>query len=74
MQKLKEKNRRETTYNYIADCLRLINESIAKRFGGQYYGKPLSDILRSSNPPAKKKSAEEIIADVTQKAGLVVID
>ena len=71
----RQENKEELYRNYISECLRYINTSIAKRHGGNYFKKSYQDTVRASfKPPKKQKPAKKIIEDVTKKAGLVVRD
>ena len=63
---------REEIYRiYVGDALRMISESTAKFGGGEYVTKRFVDVIH----PVKKdeRTAEEIIADTINGAGIEVI-
>ena len=55
--------------SYMAECLRLQTENIAKYFGGNYIDKKYSDLIN----PKKEKTADEIVKQVISDMGLEVI-
>ena len=57
---------------YVAECLRVMTENTAKQSGGSYIDKPFADLI-GNNKPKDERTAEEIIADVTKRAGLEVV-
>lgn len=58
--------------DYIARCARLLTENTAKICSGSYIRKEYTDLIELK--PQDNRSAEEIIADVTEKAGIEVIE
>lgn len=64
---------RDTAYRiYVTDCLKGIMENTAKFGGGTFRKDRYADIYEAKTKC--EKSAEEIVHEVTRKAGLVVID
>lgn len=57
---------------YVTECLRMITENTAKQRGGSYINKPFADVI-GNNKPKDERTAEEIIADISFRAGLEVI-
>ena len=57
---------------YVTECLRMITENTAKQSGGSYINKPFADVI-GNNKPKDERTAEEIIADISFRAGLEVI-
>ena len=59
---------------YVTECLRIMTENTAKQSesGGSYINKPFADLI-GSNKPNDERTAEEIIADISFRAGLEVI-
>ena len=51
-----------------------MTENTAKQSesGGSYINKPFTDVI-GNNKPKDERTAEEIIADITKRAGLEVI-
>ena len=65
---IKYNNNQYIYKNYVCDCLKVIAENTARFAGGHIIAKTFNEIM--SYKPAPKKSASEIIADITAKAGL----
>ena len=59
---------------YVTECLRIMTENTAKQSesGGSYINKPFADLI-GSNKPKDERTADEIIADISFRAGLEVI-
>ena len=57
---------------YVTECLRMITENTAKQSGGSYIKKPLADVI-GNKKPKDERTADEIIADISFRAGLEVI-
>lgn len=57
---------------YVTECFRIMTENTAKRSGGSYINKPFADVIGNSKPKDERK-ADEIIADISFRAGLEVI-
>ena len=57
---------------YVAECLRVMTENTAKQSGGSYSNKPFADVIGNSKPKDERK-ADEIIAEISFRAGLEVI-
>lgn len=49
-----------------------MTENTAKQSGGSYINKPFADVIGNSKPK-DVRTAEEIIADISFRAGLEVI-
>ena len=49
-----------------------MTENTAKQSGGSYINKPFADLI-GSNKPNDERTADEIIADISFRAGLEVI-
>jgi hypothetical protein len=56
---------------YVADALRIVSENTAKFSGGGFVNYRLTDILFPKKE--NRKTAEEIIADITKRAGIEVL-
>lgn len=68
------KQEREIAYRiYVTDTLKLIAENTAKFTGGAYREDRYAEIYQKRKE-IPKKTVEETIAEVTKKAGLVVIE
>ena len=50
----------------------MITENTAKQGGGSYINKPFADVI-GDNKPKDERTADEIIADISFRAGLEVI-
>ena len=70
--KYKEQQKEMAYRIYVTECLRMITENTAKQSGGSYINKPFADVI-GSNKPKDERTAEEIIADISFRAGLEVI-
>ena len=72
--KYKEQQKEMAYRIYVTECLRLMTENTAKQSesGGSYINKPFADVI-GSNKPKDERTAEEIIADISFRAGLEVI-
>ena len=70
--KYKEQQKEMAYRIYVTECLRVITENTAKQGGGSYINKPFADVI-GSNKPKDERTADEIIADITKRAGLEVI-
>ena len=57
---------------YVTECLRIMTENTAKQSGGSYINKPFADFI-GNNKPKDERTADEIIADISFRAGLEVI-
>ena len=57
---------------YVTECLRMMTENTAKQGGGSYINKPFEDVIGNSKPK-DERTADEIIADISFRAGLEVI-
>lgn len=67
-----KESRREVAYRiYVTDCLRMITENTAAMVNGVYTTKRYFDCI--SERKEEVKPGEEILADVIQKAGLVMV-
>ena len=70
--KCKEQQKEMAYRIYVTECLRIMTENTAKQSGGSYINKPFADVIGNSKPK-DERTAEEIIADITKRAGLEVI-
>ena len=70
--KYKEQQKEMAYRIYVTECLRMITENTAKQGGGSYINKPFADVI-GNNKPKDERTADEIIADITKRAGLEVI-
>ena len=72
--KYKEQQKEMAYRIYVTECLRLMTENTAKQSesGGSYINKPFADVIGNSKPK-DERTADEIIADITKRAGLEVI-
>ena len=70
--KYKEQQKEMAYRIYVTECLRMITENTAKQSGGSYINKPFADLI-GSNKPNDERTADEIIADISFRAGLEVI-
>ena len=70
--KYKEQQKEMAYRIYVTECLRIMTENTAKQSGGSYINKPFADVI-GNNKPKDERTAEEIIADITKRAGLEVI-
>lgn len=70
--RIKEQSENELYRLYVTESLRIISENTAKiRGGGEYMTKSFDEII---NPkPTDNRTAEEIINDITKKAGIEVV-
>lgn len=68
---IKYSNQQFIYKNYVCDCLKVIAENTARFAGGHTIAKTLNEILNYK--PAPKKPANEIIAEISAKAGLTAI-
>lgn len=69
--KIKFDTEKEIYQVYVARCLRVLTENTAKIGGGNYIKKDYYELI---NPkPTDKRTAEEIVQDVSKKAGIEVI-
>ena len=64
------KAKEEQTASYTSDALKILTENTAKYAGGSYMNTRLEDILNQK--PQDNRTAEEIAADVIQRAGLTL--
>lgn len=65
---------RELGYRiYMSDAVQMISESAAKFGGGPYLTRRWADAIERSSRPEDDRSAEEIIADIAEKAGLEIV-
>lgn len=55
---------------YVADCLKNINEIMAKRYGGSYVSVRYSELIENNKPDKEEKTGDEIAADIIMRAGL----
>jgi hypothetical protein len=69
--KIKQDVEEEVHREYIAKCARIITENTAKFSSGSYIGIEYSEIIHPK--PKDNRTAEEIVADVIEKAGIEVI-
>lgn len=64
---------REAAYRfYVSECLKIISENTANYGGGKFMNKSFYDVL-NSHSSASVKNAEEIIEDITKRAGIEVV-
>ena len=70
--KYKEQQKEMAYRIYVAECFRIMTENTAKQGGGSYINKPFADVIGNSKPK-DERTADEIIADITKRAGLEVI-
>ena len=70
--KYKEQQKEMAYRIYVTECFRIMTENTAKQGGGSYINKPFADVIGNSKPK-DERTAEEIIADITKRAGLEVI-
>lgn len=70
--KYKEQQKEMAYRIYVTECLRMITENTAKQSGGSYINKPFADVIGNSKPK-DERTADEIIADISFRAGLEVI-
>ena len=70
--KYKEQQKEMAYRTYVTECLRMITENTAKQSGGSYINKPFADVIGNSKPK-DERTADEIIADISFRAGLEVI-
>ena len=70
--KYKEQQKEMAYRIYVAECFRIMTENTAKQSGGSYINKPFADLI-GSNKPNDERTADEIIADISFRAGLEVI-
>lgn len=71
----KEHLREQSFRVYMTDAVRLACENTAKIGGGSSISKRWADMIESQNKGAlarDTRSPEEIIADVVEKAGLII--
>lgn len=70
------KQERDTAYRiYITDAMKLISENTAGLVGGKSMSKRFYEIAYNDETSKQpEKSAEEIVEEVTKKAGLEVIE
>ena len=70
-----QKKNEEIAYKiYITDALKLISENTAGLVKGKIMSKRFCEIAYEEKKQEPEKSAEEIIAEVNKKAGLVMIE
>ena len=65
--------RQEIYKIYVSDALRIIAENTAKFAGGSYIKKRYIDLIESKKQKEDKRTAQEIIDDVVNKAGIKVV-
>ena len=70
--KYKEQQKEMAYRVYVTECLRVMTENTAKQSGGSYIDEPFADFI-GNNKPKDERTADEIIADVTKRAGLEVV-
>ena len=70
--KYKEQQKEMAYRIYVTECFRIMTENTAKQSGGSYINKPFADVIGNSKPK-DERTAEEIIADISFRAGLEVI-
>ena len=70
--KYKEQQKEMAYRIYVTECFRIMTENTAKQSGGSYINKPFADVLGNSKPK-DERTADEIIADISFRAGLEVI-
>ena len=70
--KYKEQQKEMAYRVYVTECLRITTENTAKQSGGSYIDKPFTDFIGNNNPK-DERTADEIIADISFRAGLEVI-
>ena len=72
--KYKEQQKEMAYRVYVTECLRVMTENTAKQSesGGSYLNKPFADVIGNNNPK-DERTADEIIADISFRAGLEVI-
>lgn len=67
---------RDTSYKtYVTDALRIISENTAKFGGGTSMTRRWAEVIESQNRGLlahDTRTPEEIIADVAEKAGLII--
>ena len=68
---IKYNTQRSIYKNYVCDCLKVIAENTARFAGGHTITKTFNEILNYK--PAPQKSASEIIAEISAKAGITAI-
>lgn len=67
-----QSHQRDLAYRfYISEALRIISENTARFGGGSYMTSKFSDIVTPKN--RDKRTGEEIVADIVNRAGLKVI-
>ena len=65
---LLERKKKDTLDIYLADCLKNINEILAKTYGGSYSNQRYVELI---NPKKEdKRTGDEIAADIIKRAGL----
>lgn len=57
---------------YVTDGLRCLSESVANYYGGTYLQKRYADIIHGFKEEEDERSADEIVLEVIEKAGLSV--
>lgn len=57
---------------YVTDGLQCLSESVANYFGGTYLQKRYADIIKGIKEEEDERSADEIVLEVIEKAGLSV--
>ena len=57
---------------YVTECLRVMTENTVEQSESSYIDKPFTDFI-GNNKPKDERTAEEIIEDVTRRAGLEVV-
>ena len=70
--KYKEQQKEMAYRIYVTECFRIMTENTAKQSGGSYINKPFADVIGNSKPK-DERTADEIIADISFRAGLEVI-
>ena len=70
--KYKEQQKEMAYRIYVTECLRIMTANTAKQSGGSYINKPFADVIGNSKPK-DERTADEIIADISFRAGLEVI-
>ena len=70
--KYKEQQKEMAYRIYVTECLRIMTENTAKQSGGSYINKPFAEVI-GNNKPKDERTADEIIADISFRAGLEVI-
>ena len=69
--KISDDTKRYVYEKYMAKCIRLICENVAKLSGGSYIKAEYEDIIQPKKND--ERSAREIFEDITKRAGIEVI-